>query len=146
MKVCVRHLRRLEYNPMDMSMDPNVDLVPAEGKPFLDDGRYHWLVANRTYSYQTGHFFPSECCKSISGFSNWRSFRCCNQVVKYLNSATGSRSDSPTVWGWSSYWTSWMHCDGSTSIGIVYWLEEIWRSLKKQNVVLNQVLKQWGRV
>lgn len=94
---------------MDMSMDPNVELVPEEGKPFLDVGRFHWLVASRTYGYQIRHLFPSEVVSQFLDPPIDAHWDVVIQMVKYFKS--------------------------STSIGTVYWLMAIWPLGKvRQNI------------
>ena len=34
----------LDYKPVDTPMDPNVKLVPGQGEPLRDPGRYRRLV------------------------------------------------------------------------------------------------------
>ena len=39
----------LDYKPVDTPMDPNVKLVPKQGKPLRDPGRYRRLVGRLNY-------------------------------------------------------------------------------------------------
>ena len=39
----------LDCKPVDISMDPNVKLVPGQGEPLQDPGRYHRLVGKLNY-------------------------------------------------------------------------------------------------
>ena len=39
----------LDYKPVDTPMDPNVQLVPGQGEPLRDPGRYRRLVRRLNY-------------------------------------------------------------------------------------------------
>ena len=39
----------LDYKPVDTPMDPNVKLVPGQGEPVRDPGRYQRLVGKLNY-------------------------------------------------------------------------------------------------
>ena len=39
----------LDYKPLDTPMDPNVKLVPGQGEPLRDPGRYRRLVGRLNY-------------------------------------------------------------------------------------------------
>ena len=39
----------LDYKPVDTPVDPNVKLVPKQGKPLRDPGRYRRLVERLNY-------------------------------------------------------------------------------------------------
>ena len=39
----------LDYKPVDTPMDPNVKLVPGQGEPLRDPGRYRRLVGKLNY-------------------------------------------------------------------------------------------------
>ena len=39
----------LDYKPVDTPMDPNVKLVPSQGEPLRDEGRYQRLVGKPNY-------------------------------------------------------------------------------------------------
>ena len=39
----------LDCKPIDTPMDPNVKLVPGQGEPLGDPGRYRWLVGKLNY-------------------------------------------------------------------------------------------------
>ena len=56
----------LECKPVDTPMDPNVKLVPGQGEPLRDPGRYRRLVGklnyltitrNSTFPHQLHYFF-----------------------------------------------------------------------------------------
>ena len=49
----------LECKPIDTPMDPNVKLVPGQGEPLRDPGRYRRLVGKLNYSAR--HLFSCEC-------------------------------------------------------------------------------------
>ena len=50
----------LDYKPVDTPMNLNVKLVPGQGEPLRDPGRYRRLVG--TYHHSTRHFLSGECC------------------------------------------------------------------------------------
>ncbi|KAL6332014.1 hypothetical protein AAG906_020371 [Vitis piasezkii] len=52
LEVCFRHLEEtgmLDQKPVDTPMDPNVKLVPGQGEPLGDPGRYRRLVGKLNY-------------------------------------------------------------------------------------------------
>jgi transposase InsO family protein len=51
----------IDCKPVDTPMDPNVKLLPNQGEPYYDPGRYRRLVGKIELSHldQTGHIFSS---------------------------------------------------------------------------------------